>query len=137
MRLLRHILLVFALGIGLVVVTNAPAFAVSGGGCIYADAVVRPCISVSTGTTNPLIGDFYLEHYPDPSLQVSVVELYICKLPSTCGHYLYSTSVNHLGHYPKAYKTATSQGVYETYLVFKTSWGAISFDKESPQLSWP
>ncbi|MFI6239454.1 hypothetical protein ACIBEF_06210 [Micromonospora sp. NPDC050795] len=45
---------------------SAPASADSGGGCRNYGAYSNPyvCISVRSGTTNPLIGDFYLNSTP-------------------------------------------------------------------------
>ncbi|WP_406070489.1 hypothetical protein [Micromonospora sp. NBC_01638] len=59
--------------VGAIVLTTAaaalapvPASADSGGGCRNYGAFSNPyvCISVRSGTTNPLIGDFYLNSTP-------------------------------------------------------------------------
>ncbi|MGW3853353.1 hypothetical protein [Micromonospora arida] len=53
---------------------SAPAAADSGGGCRNHGSYSNPyvCISVRSGTTNPLIGDFYLNSTPSGERRANI-----------------------------------------------------------------
>jgi hypothetical protein len=106
---------------------------VSGGGCQNVlGGKLRPCISVWTGTTNPIRSDFYLNAYYSGAVYAV---LWTCR-GSGCTYH-YEAPLNHLGHFPVGFYTATVAGVYFTRVEFyNAARNEIAYG-DSPPMNWP
>jgi hypothetical protein len=76
-NLLRTGVMAVALTLGAMLIPATHAMADSGGGCGYSDSgsPFEACISVRSGTTNPLIGDAY--DVSDFNLLITYAEIYL------------------------------------------------------------
>jgi len=98
----------------------------SGGGCANR-TYGRICISFASGTTNPIISDFYLMSYPPGAIGA---ELFICT--STCT-YKYGAPLDHLGHYPAAFQWVSWPGSAQTRVrYFNSGGGQVGSYEYSP-----
>ncbi len=135
-RVSRVLSLIVLASVAAVVGIAAPAFADSGGGCSTTNGV-SVCISVASGTSNPLLLDFYVngnglgECYAD----LAIIYNNTSNPPS---HYLVSNiHLTHSGHYGAWAETkAIGSGQGKTLLLLKNCSLTGLYVAYSPNQSW-
>jgi len=117
---------------------GTPASADSGGGCQRAsqNSFVSLCISVRSGTSNPLWADFYVDR---ASQGESLTKTYInvsCSNGTFYGHFAGNWNINGT-HSPQwSYTKPCSSGHGYTHTVFYNSSGNFIYSADSPNQYW-
>lgn len=130
-----HRLLAVTLVSAVLAATGAtPASADSGGGCQTKENA-RPCISVASGTTDPLLADFYISDFRHGEYYFSLW-IYINGAPHPKANKL---RLDHIGHYPAWRYTQLkgfTHGSAYTYVEFYNSSQARVFFASSYTQTW-
>lgn len=101
---------------------------ISGGGCRNTRAI-GSCISFRSGTTNPLLSDFYFNYWDGCQAKLWMV---------INGSYVYKYHVvlDHLGHYPIAQYTVSGRGSAYTHVEVYNCSGGYMYSANSPYQYW-
>lgn len=118
----------------LVTAVATPASADSGGGCATKENA-RPCISVASGTTDPLLADFYISDFRHGEYYYRLW-IYVNGAAYPKAGY---TRLDHTGHYPSWRYTqpkGSNFGSAYTYVEFYNANMGRVFFASSPTQTW-
>jgi hypothetical protein len=134
LRNLYRVLAAVSVSVVLLTATATSALADSGGGCATVENA-RPCISVASGTTDPLLADFYISDFRHGEFYYRLW-IYINGAAFPKADY---TRVDHIGHYPSWRYTQNkgfTHGSAYTYVEFYNSGFGRVFSASSPTQTW-
>jgi hypothetical protein len=135
---LRRAVAVLVVAAAAVLGLAAPASADSGGGCRTSaqNSYVKVCISVRSGTTNPLWADFYIDR---AGRGERLTNTYInggCSNGVFFGHFVGSWTVGGT-HSPQwSYTKPCASGNAYTHTAFYNSSGVFIYSSDSPKQYW-
>ncbi|GIE46897.1 hypothetical protein Ani05nite_04310 [Amorphoplanes nipponensis] len=117
---------------------GAPASADSGGGCRRAsqNTAVSVCISVRSGTWNPLWADFYVDGTSQGESRTKTYINVSCSNGAFYGHFAGNWDISGT-HSPQwSYSKPCSSGYGYTHTVFYNSSGNFIYSADSPNQYW-
>ena len=130
-RAVGAVVVVTLAGLG-IALTSDPAAAVYGGGCKNTGSI-RACISVRSGTTNPVLSDFYLL---DTREHISAIDLYMTMNGHVCAGPFHVDNPAAGGPYGPIACTANGSGTAMTTVVALLP-GGTTTSANSPTLHFP
>jgi hypothetical protein len=117
---------------------TGPAFADTGGGCGEWYENVKACISVKSGTTNPLLLDFYVRGFSKGECLAEVIVVYNNSHSAPTERKAWPVSLNRTGRFgPWSEPKAVSHGMAKTLVtVFDCSGSRVLYHVYSPNQTW-
>jgi hypothetical protein len=124
---MRSLLAVASLTLAIIFGSAGSAHAAPiGGGCQSARSIAA-CISFASGTTNPLLGDFYYNYF-EPEAAYAKVAIVV---NGTTWH-KYTTNLDHRGAYPVARHYVGGRGAAYTVVRVYDGYSRLLFVSASP-----